>query len=154
MKLCHYIAILILSFTSCKGLDIQTVCMGSLNNDAIYIKNVRIHHEGFIDIKDALASNIVFCLQQHNFKAASYFNAPNSESEYRYFATVDLFITTTGDILNPIQNLSLYISINEASTQVATIQIISQTYDIRRSDDQLAIAQAIALKIDDMVQKK
>jgi len=143
MKLCHYIAILILSFTSCKGLDIQTVCMGSLNNDAIYIKNVRIHHEGFIDIKDALASNIVFCLQQHNFKA-----------EYRYFATVDLFITTTGDILNPIQNLSLYISINEASTQVATIQIISQTYDIRRSDDQLAIAQAIALKIDDMVQKK
>jgi len=144
----------LLSFFSCKSMDVSMVSTGNLTNDSIFIKDVRIHHQAYTDSKDALASNIVFHLQKHNFKASSYFTTQNNESNYRYFAIVDVFITNTGDILNPVQNLLIYMTIQDSVGHVATIQIASQSYDIRRSDDQIAVAQAIAQKIDDMVPKK
>lgn len=154
MKFYSNVFLILIFCISCKSLDVQTVVTGSLNNDSIYIKNIRIHNEGFADIKDSLASNIVFCLQKHNFKSASYFTAPDAESEYRYSAIVDVFVTTTGDIFKPQHHLSLYMIIQQPPIHIATIQVISQSYDIKRSDDQCAIAQALASKIDEMVQKK
>lgn len=154
MKSCKWICIVLLVFVACKSMKVQTVSTGNITTDSIYLEDVRIHHQGYTDIKDALASNIVFYLQKHNFKAASYFMQSFHQSDYRYKAFVDVFITTTGDILSPVQNLLLYVTIHDASGHVATIQLSSQTIDIQRSDDQTKVAQTIAQKIDDMVQKK
>lgn len=154
MKILRILYIILCAAISCKGLNVQTVSTGNIINDSFYIHEVRIHHQAYTDIKDALASNIVFYLQKYNFKAASYFSQPSRQSDYRYTLVVDVFITNTGDILSPVQNLLLYITLQDSSGHVATIQLSSQSFDIRRSDDQTKIAQTIAQKIDDMVQKK
>ncbi|MCX8123623.1 MAG: hypothetical protein N3F66_05595 [Spirochaetes bacterium] len=154
MQILRIACVMLCTVISCKGLNVQTVSTGKILNDSIYINDVRIHHQAYTDIKDALASNIVFYLQKNSFKAASYFSQSLHQSNYRYTLVVDVFITSTGDILSPVQNLLLYATIQDSSGHVATIQLSSQSFDIRRSDDQTKVAQTIAQKIDDMVQKK
>lgn len=154
MKNCMFIISAFLFFTACKSLDIQTIHHAPFATDAIYIKDVHIHNETYSNIKNSLASHIVFYLQKHNIKAASYFNPAYRESEFRYTATVDVFISKTGDIFNQIENVSLFVSVDDASTHVASIQVISQSYSLQESFDQAAIAKAIARKIDAMVSKK
>lgn len=154
MKVYRIACIMLCTVISCKSLNVQTVATGNIINDSIYINEVRIHNQAYTDVKDALVSNIVFYLQKHNFKASSYFSQTTRQSDYRYTSVIDVFITNTGDILNPVQNLLLYVTIQDSSGHVATIQLSSQSLDIRQSDDQIKVAQTIAEKIDDMVQKK
>ncbi|MEJ5360882.1 MAG: hypothetical protein WBK20_09550 [Spirochaetota bacterium] len=140
--------------TACKSLDIQTVQHAPFANDSIFIKDVRIHNEQYSNIKDSLASHIVFHLQKNNLKAASYFNPVYRQQDFKYTATVDIFISKTGDIFNQVENVSLFILINDASTHVASIRIISKSYCLQESFDQAMIAKAIAQKIDAMVVKR
>jgi hypothetical protein len=143
-----------LFFTACKSLDIQTIQQAPFATDSIFIKDVRIHNETYSSIKNSLASHVVFYLQKNNFKAASYFNPVYREPEFRYTATIDVFISTSGDIFNQVENISLFISIDDASTHIASIRIISQSYSLLESYDQATIAKAIAKEIDAMVVKK
>lgn len=141
-------------FTACKSLDIQTVQHAPFANDSIFIKDVRIHNELYSTIKDSLVSHIVFHLQKYNLKAASYFNPIYREQDFKYTATVDIFITKTGDIFNQVENASLFIFINDASMHIASIRIISQSCRLQESFYQALIAKAIAKEIDAMVVKK
>ena len=143
-----------LFFTACKSLDIQTIQQAPFATDSIFIKDVRIHNETYSIIKNSLTSHIVFYLQKNNLKAASYFNPVYREPEFRYTATIDVFIFTSGDIFNQVENISLFISIDDASTHIASIRIISQSYSLLESYDQATIAKAIAKEIDAMVVKK
>jgi len=143
-----------LFFTACKSLDVQTIQQAPFATDSIFIKDVRVHNETYSSIKNSLASHIVFYLQKNNIKAASYFNTIYREPEFRYTATIDVFISTTGDIFNQVENISLFISINDASTHIASLRIVSQSYSLLESYGQAAIAKAIAKEIDAMVVKK
>ncbi|MEW6527609.1 MAG: hypothetical protein AB1444_13220 [Spirochaetota bacterium] len=141
-------------FTTCRSLDIQTVQHAPFANDSIYIKDIHIHNEQYSNIKDSLVSHIAFHLQKNNLKAASYFNPVYREQDFKYTATVDIFISKTGDIFNQVENVSLFIFINDTATHVASIRIISQNSHLQDSFDQAMIAKAIAQEIDAMVVKK
>lgn len=139
---------------ACTSFDIQTCQHAAFNGDSLFIKDVRIHNEQYQDIKDALASHIVFSLQQYNLNTASYCNIGYRESDFTYSVIIDVFITTTGSVLDQKENMSIFVSIHSAQSPVASIMILSHNFSIKESYKQAAIAHAIAQHIDAMIVKK
>jgi len=148
------VVLLLACMTACTSFDIQSFQHGTFSSDSLYIKDVRIHNEQYRDIKDSLASHIVFNLKKYNLKAASYFNTDYRESDFSCTAIIDVFITTTGDILDQKENISIFVVINDTQSPIATIQILSNNFSLKQSLNQAAIAKAIAQYIDAMVVKK
>ncbi len=158
MKRYSALSIIMLLAVSCSSISIDSVTKSKNPTpiDSVFIRNISIRSNVKPNIIENINKNCIFALKQKNYTVDSFIENPDNSKNYRYHASIEIFMNRIGDDLDFEESTALFFSICDSTTsrELINIRLTCSGCDLRNIKNQINIFETMVTRFDRLVKGK